>query len=90
MARARRARWAAALAALALAGCATEARDATAPGPDPDPRGVVVTVIDGDTIKVTLDGGTDTVRLLGIDDQAGIGLDDHRRAGHRCARRSQT
>ena len=65
MARARRARWAAALAALALAGCATEAPAPTAPGPQQ--RGRVVTVIDGDTIKVELDGRTETVRLLGID-----------------------
>ena len=65
MARARRARWAAALAALALAGCATEAPAPTAPGQQQ--RGRVVTVIDGDTIKVELDGRTDTVRLLGID-----------------------
>jgi micrococcal nuclease len=65
VARARRARWATALAALALAGCGTEARDPTAPGQEQ--RGRVVTVIDGDTIKVELDGRTDTVRLLGID-----------------------
>ena len=65
MARARRARWAAALAAIALAGCATEAPDTTAPGTQQ--RGRVVTVIDGDTIKVELDGRAQTVRLLGID-----------------------
>ena len=66
MARARRARWAAALAALAVAGCATEA-----PVADRDPAaersGRVVRVIDGDTIKVELDGRPETVRLVGID-----------------------
>ncbi|MDA0169140.1 thermonuclease family protein [Solirubrobacter taibaiensis] len=110
MARARRARWAAALAALAVAGCATEApvadRDCTdfsdqaaaqrhldadpadsdrldgngdgvacdsmtppltADQIAPERRGRVVTVIDGDTIKVEVDGRADTVRLVGID-----------------------
>ena len=66
MARARRARWAAALAALAVAGCATEE-----PVADRDPAaersGPVVRVIDGDTIKVELDGRLQTVRLVGID-----------------------
>lgn len=58
MARARRARRAAALAALALAGCAAE----------PEPRdGRVISVIDGDTIKVESGGKVQTVRLLGID-----------------------
>ena len=66
MARARRARWAAALAALAVGGCATEE-----PVADRDPAaersGPVVRVIDGDTIKVELDGRLQTVRLVGID-----------------------
>ena len=66
MARARRARWAAALAALAVPGCATEE-----PVADRDPAaersGPVVRVIDGDTIKVELDGRLQTVRLVGID-----------------------
>ena len=108
MARARRARWAAAL-ALAFAGCAQApvadrdcadfadhaaaqahldadpsdpdrldgnrdgiACNSTAPrvaeaAPAPERRGRVVTVVDGDTIKVAIGARTETVRLVGID-----------------------
>ncbi len=63
MARARGARWAAALAALGLAGCANPVV-----GTGTEERtGRVVRVIDGDTVKVALHGRTETVRLLGID-----------------------
>ena len=61
MARARRARWAAAL-SFALCGCA-------ATSPEGEPReGRVLRVVDGDTLKVRVAGGdVKTVRLLGID-----------------------
>ena len=58
MARARRARWAAAL-VLALAGCATVEGESRS--------GTVIRVVDGDTLKVRVDGRVETVRLLGID-----------------------
>ena len=58
MARARRARWAAAL-VLALAGCATAEGESRS--------GTVIRVVDGDTLKVRVDGRVETVRLLGID-----------------------
>ena len=59
MARARRARWTAALSLIAFAGCAAEPADMR--------RGQVVRVVDGDTLKVRLAGRVETVRLLGID-----------------------
>ncbi len=58
MARARRARWAAAL-ILACAGCSAEPSDVR--------QGRVVRVVDGDTLKVRVDGRVETVRVLGID-----------------------
>lgn len=59
MARARRARWAAALVVAALTGCGAE------PGAERQAR--VLRVVDGDTLKVRVDGRVETVRLLGID-----------------------
>lgn len=58
MARARRARWAAAL-IVACAGCSAAPADVR--------QGRVVRVVDGDTLKVRVDGRVETVRVLGID-----------------------
>jgi micrococcal nuclease len=66
VARARRARWAAALASLAVAGCA-DGEPVADRDPAAERSGPVARVIDGDTIKVELDGRLETVRLVGID-----------------------
>ena len=52
------------IAILALTGC-TPITAATTP--DPEPAAVVVAVVDGDTIDVATDDGTQRVRLIGID-----------------------
>jgi len=70
----------AAAAAAALLVALTAVRPAPAAiGPAKEPlRGIVVTVHDGDTVRVRLDGGPEeTVRLIGVDSQE---LDDAREA----------
>ena len=51
---------------LVLAGCASSAAPAASPAASPG-AGTVERVVDGDTIVVSIDGRSETVRLIGID-----------------------
>ena len=52
---------------MALAACRRDSADSSGAAADRDDLATVTVVIDGDTIDVDIQGGTERVRLLGID-----------------------